>query len=132
MMLLNGINVNGFKGDKSAIATAGSNILSTELVLPSPFDTKREIVYKTYADDPGMIYYWDRQVQQPKEIEQPSETTEPSSILDSILDILNPSVGYYPEGVPTPKGPPIGGSGGGSSGFLFPRFPIITIIRLLK
>ncbi|WP_106768769.1 hypothetical protein [Paenibacillus faecalis] len=51
---INGINVNGFRG-KDGRARKGTRFNPNGLVIPSPFNSKKEIVFYTFPEDPGMI-----------------------------------------------------------------------------
>ncbi|MEW4426841.1 RHS repeat-associated core domain-containing protein [Paenibacillus pabuli] len=58
---ITGIIVNGFRGDTLATAVAGTSWNPDNISIPSPYNSKKEIVYYTYyAIHPGMIYYGER------------------------------------------------------------------------
>ncbi|WP_413409355.1 RHS repeat domain-containing protein [Paenibacillus amylolyticus] len=54
---IHGIILNGFRGDSTATARAGTTWNPNNVVIPSPFNSRKEIVFYTYyATQPGMIY----------------------------------------------------------------------------
>lgn len=124
---INGINMNGFRGDSKARAIAGTTWNPNGLVMMSPFNPEKEIViYSNYALEPGMLYYGERNKQSKESVPE----VDPKTVWDKIKDFF--SAEYYPtDGVPGPHGlPSLGGEKKKSGGFIPfpPGLPVIPVL----
>ncbi|WP_411343404.1 hypothetical protein ACE3MZ_17450 [Paenibacillus sp. WLX1005] len=122
---ITGINVNGVRGG-SATAVKGTTFNPNNLTINNPYDSNKLIRYRTFENEPRMIYY--ESIDNPNPQEGFKVVPEPKlkQIWDSISDFFDQD--YHPDGVPLPNGlPPLGGSKSNSNNFLpipFPRFAI--------
>lgn len=124
---INGINMNGFRGDSKARAKVGTTWNPNGLVMMSPFNPKKEIViYSNYALEPGMLYYGERNKQSKESVPE----VDPKTVWDKIKDFF--SAEYYPtDGVPGPHGLPSLGGGKKKSGGFIPFPPGLPVIPVL-
>ncbi|MEW4370831.1 RHS repeat domain-containing protein [Paenibacillus kandeliae] len=120
-----GINVNGVRGG-NASAVKGTTFNPNNLTINDPYNSNKLIRYRTFEDEPGMIYY--ESIDNPNPQKGFKVVPEPklNQIWDSISDFFDQD--YHPDGVPLPNGlPPLGGNKSNSNNFFpipFPRFAI--------
>ncbi|MFJ2043903.1 RHS repeat-associated core domain-containing protein [Paenibacillus taichungensis] len=112
---ISGIILNGFRGDNTATARAGTSWNPNNVVIPSPYNSKKEIVFYTYyATQPGMIYYGERNKSiDPKNITIPQYAPNEFDLLEILKQIFSiehsPNNSLNPDGSFKKKKPNFGG-----------------------